>query len=92
MMVGGDGDLASGSSKFWQASFLANIQTGFNTFIGLFPHVLPFGTINPVNVSYYETVGGVKTVRPTPLVDVITGYIAKDRVCSQRRRLGKIGA
>ncbi len=42
-------------------------------------------------MSYYETVGGVRTVRPTPLVDPILVDIAKVRVCSQRRRLGRVG-
>lgn len=95
MMVGADGDLASGSSKDWQTSFLNNIQAGFNAFLALFPYNAPMGTWYPVNVSYYETViiGGVPTkqVRATPLVDPIIGYIAKTRVCSQRRRLGKVG-
>lgn len=91
MMVGADGDLNTGSAKDWQTSFLSNIQAGFNAFLALFPYNAPMGTWNPVNVSYYETVGGVRTVRTTPLVDLIVGYTAKARVCSQRRRLGKVG-
>jgi len=95
MMVGNAGDFQTGSYKMWQASFLTNIQNGWNTYQALWPYNAPFATWTPVNVSFYETtiVGGVKTktVRATPLVDLITGSTARDRVCSQRRRLGKIG-
>lgn len=90
MMVGSASDFLSGSQKFWQAAFLANIQAGWNSYAGLFPYNAPFASWNRVNVSFYETVGGVKTVRATPLVDVIQSDLAKERVSSQRRRLGKI--
>lgn len=91
MMVGLGNDFESSSMKFWQAGFLTNIQNGWNSFMALFPVTIGAHIIRPVNVSYYETVAGVKTVRPTPLVDVIHEKIARDRVCTQRRRLGRIG-
>lgn len=92
MMVGADGDMAAGSIKDWQASFLTNIQNGWDSFNGLFPYHAGLGTWTRVSVSYYETVGGVRTVRATPLVDPILADVAKVRVCSQRRRLGKANA
>lgn len=91
MMTGSASDYATSSIKMWQASFITNIQSGFNDFLADFPFTTGSRTWTPVSVSYWETVGGVRTLRPTPLVDLITGYIVRDRVCSQRRRLGKIG-
>lgn len=90
-MVGSAGDFVSGSVRTWQASFLANLQTAWDDFMGLFPLTVDGMVIQPVNVSYYETVGGVKTVRPTPVVDVIYAKICKERICTQRRRLGRVG-
>lgn len=91
MMVGSDGDLATASAKDWQPSFLTNIQNSWNSYQALFPYNAPMGTWAPVSVSFYETVAGVKTVRTTPLIDPILSWDVKSRVCSQRRRLGKIG-
>jgi len=92
MMVGTSGDFATGSVKDWQAAFLANIQAGFDTWMSAFPFIVGAYVFRPVNVSYYETVGGVKTVRPTPLVDDIFAVTVRERVCSQRRRLGRANA
>jgi len=91
MMVGSASDFLSGSIKFWQAAFLSNIQNGWTAFVAAFPFTAMGRSWQFVNVSYYETVGGVKTVRPTPLVDPILSTIARERVCNQRRRLGKVG-
>ena len=91
MMCGSSTVLLGSSVKDWQAAFLTNIQNGFNTFMGLFPYNAAFATWNPVSVSYYETVGGVKTVRTTPLVDLIIGKTVRERISSQRRRLGRVG-
>lgn len=91
LMVGGAGDFLAGSIKMWQAAFLTNIQNGFNTFNGLFPRSDSGRHWTRVNVSFYETVAGVKTVRAVPLVDTIIDSVVKDRVSSQRRRLGKVG-
>lgn len=91
MMVGGAGDFLSGSTRDWQAEFLGNIQAGFDAFGEGFPVTLGARTYQWVNVSYWETVGGVKTLRATPLVDVITEAVVRERICTQRRRLGKVG-
>lgn len=91
MMVGSASDFATSSVKDWQASFLTNIQNGWNSHAGQFPFATAGGIWSRCSVSYYETVGGVRTVRATPLVDAITADLVKVRVCSQRRRLGKIG-
>lgn len=91
LMVGGAGDFMAGSVKFWQGAFITNIQNGFDSFNGLFPRSDSGRHWTRVNVSFYETVGGVRTVRPTPLVDTITASVVRDRISSQRRRLGKIG-
>lgn len=92
MMCGLGGDFETSSIKFWQAAFLANIQAGWAAFLALFPYNAPFATWTWCNVSFYETVGGVRTVRATPLVDLVTGVDAKQRVCTQRRRLGRVNA
>jgi hypothetical protein len=91
MMVGSASDYGVSSIKDWQTSFITNIQTGWSDFLAGFPLTISARTWTPVNVSYYETVGGVKTVRPTPLVDLIVAHVTRTRICSQRRRLGKIG-
>jgi hypothetical protein len=91
MMVGSAGDFVDFSNKNWQTAFLANIQAGWNTWQSAFPKTLGARTWNPCNVSYYETVGGVRTIRATPLVDPIISQIARVRMCTQRRRLGKVG-
>lgn len=91
MMVGAAGDLATASIRDWQPSFLTNIQNGWNSYNALFPYNTAGGTWTRCSVSYYETIAGVRTVRTTPLVDPILVDIAKSRVCSQRRRLGKVG-
>lgn len=91
MMAGVAGDLAASSVKDWQTAFVANIQAGFSAFMEDFPYSLGARTYNPVNVSYWETVAGVRVLRATPLVDLITSMTARTRVCSQRRRLGKVG-
>lgn len=91
MMAGTAGDFVSGSIRNWQASFLSNIQAGFSAFAADFPFTLGARTWQWVNVSYWETVGGVRTLRTTPLVDVVISAVARDRICTQRRRLGKVG-
>lgn len=91
MMVGSASDYATSSIKMWQAAFLSNIQAGWDAWMADFPFTVGSRTWNPVNVSYWETVAGERVLRATPQVDLITSMIARDRVCSQRRRLGKIG-
>lgn len=91
MLCGTAGDFVSGSVKDWQAEFLVNIQNDWNSFMADFPLTIGARTWTPVNVSFWETVGGVRTLRATPLVDLIVGKVARSRICSQRRRLGKVG-
>lgn len=91
MMVGLASDIAIANNTQWQTTFLANIQAGWTAFMADFPLSIGSRTYNPVNVSFWETVAGVKTLRATPLVDLITSKIVRTRVCSQRRRLGKVG-
>lgn len=91
MMVGSATSLEGSSTKMWQGAFLTNIQDGFTAFIDSFPLTIGARTWNWVNVSYYETVDGVRTVRETPLVDLVVAPLTRARVCTQRRRLGKVG-
>jgi hypothetical protein len=86
----GTADTLEGTSTIdWQASFLTNVQNdalGFMNGVGDYtgPNI---GNTTLVNVSYRS--GG--SLRPTPLVDLLQHPIAKVRICTQRRRLGKIG-
>lgn len=91
LMVGTASDIETGSNKYWQAEFLTNLTNGFNAFLADFPLSIGSRTYNPVSISFWETVGGVKTLRATPLVDLVTSFTVRDRICSQRRRLGKVG-
>lgn len=91
MMVGSSTVLEGSSVKDWQSSFLVNIENGWNTFLGNFPYTVGGTSLTLSNVSYYETVGGVRVLRAVPLVDTVVGITVRARVCSQRRRLGKVG-
>lgn len=91
LMVGSSSVLAGSSTKDWQATFLNNIQSGFDAFGSLFPYTEGDVTFAPCSVSYWETVAGVRTPRTDPLIDPITSYTVRARVCSQRRRLGRVG-
>ncbi len=87
--IGSGSTLAGSSSIDWQASFLANVQgdcTSFQGDVAAF-NTSSAGTLALVNVSYRSG----NAIRVTPLVDVLGTCIAKTRVCSQRRRLGKVG-
>lgn len=87
-MLGSSATLEGSSMKDWQASFLTNVGTDFGDFVSD-----SAGTAGGVtwsgacNVSYVT--GGAR--RPTAVVDHITGVVAHPRICSQRRRLGKVG-
>lgn len=89
------GTYETGSSKLWDSGFIAAVQTAFDTFSNAIQAVdvgaTSFTTLS--NVSYYD-----RTLNPTPpyrrtdpQVDTITGWTVKQRICSQRRRLGKVG-
>lgn len=86
---GTSGTMASGSTKDWDSGFVTDCQSKFDTMIANFTGVTFGGTTwnNNVNVSYRS--GGV--VRTAAQVDVVTSAIVRTRICSQRRRLGKVG-
>lgn len=84
------GTMASGSTIDWDSGFIADCQTKFHSI--LFDNFI--GTtsgstnwVNNVNVSYRT--GGAPRV--TAQVDVVTSVVIRQRICSQRRRLGKVG-
>jgi hypothetical protein len=81
--------LEGSSTKDWQTSFLTNTQNDFEAFrtataAGVHGSVNWLGLCN---VSYID--GGIQRV--TPVVDLVIGSVARPRICSQRRRLGKVG-
>lgn len=89
------GTYEGSSNRDWSAAFIADVQTKLNTFLASVQgHDISgteFSTL--VNVSYYD-----KVITPTPpyrrvtpQVDTITSVIVRTRICSQRRRLGKMG-
>lgn len=88
------GTYESGSSKLWDTGFIAAVQGAFTTFADAIQAVTVGGTsfTTLVNVSYYDR--NLNPVAPyrrtTPVVDNVVGYVTKQRICSQRRRLGKI--
>lgn len=83
------GTYATGSTKDWDSGFVADCQSKIDTMMaGIIG--LSYGTTNfasNVNVSYRS--GGA--VRPAAVVDTITSHIIRTRICSQRRRLGRVG-
>lgn len=83
------GTFASGSTIDWDSGFVTDCQAKFsNVLAGFIGNVVGSTTWDQnVNVSY-RTAGAV---RPTALVDVVSGGIIRTRICSQRRRLGKVG-
>jgi hypothetical protein len=82
------GTYASASSKFWDSGFIDDVQTKMAAFLsavgGRTEGSTNFNDV--VNVSYYT--GGA--LRVTPVVDAVTSLAVRTRICSQRRRLGKI--
>lgn len=82
--------LEGSSTRFWQASFLTNTQDDFE----MFRTATAAGVRGSVNwlglcsVSYRSG----KVQRMTPVVDQIVGSVARTRICTQRRRLGKVGS
>jgi hypothetical protein len=87
--LGSSSTLDGSSTINWQDSFIANVQDDLHTFQTTVAAstTTGAGTLALVNVSYYS--GGA--LRTTPLVDTLGIPVAKKRVCSQRRRLGKVG-
>jgi hypothetical protein len=86
---GTSGTFASGSTKDWDSGFVNDCQAKLNAMLSGIVGITEGGTTwnQVVNVSYRS--GGV--VRATAVVDPVVGSIVRTRVCSQRRRLGKVG-
>jgi hypothetical protein len=85
-----NGQLASPS--FWNVSDANAMSAALASFVAVVMGDNPFGgTLNItdlVNVSY-RTGGAIRAV---PVVDHIITFTAKEKVCSQRRRTGKLGS
>lgn len=89
LSIGTSGTFASGSTKFWATAFLDDCATNFDLMLAGMIGLTEGSTTFSDNVSVsYRTAGAV---RATAVVDPITGAIFRERVCSQRRRLGKVG-
>nr|CRY95980.1 hypothetical protein [uncultured prokaryote] len=88
------GTYEAGSAKLWDTGFIADVQTLVTTFISSWAGTTTSGTtwVGLVNVSYIDknTNPTPPYRRVTPIVDAITGWTVKQRICSQRRRLGKV--
>lgn len=89
------GTYQADSNRDWADSFIADCQAKLNAFLAAVQGHDISGTefAALVNVSYYDK---VETPLPpyrrtTPQVDTITSVIVRSRICSQRRRLGKMG-
>lgn len=86
---GTSGTFASGSTKLWDPGFITDCEAKFNTMLSAMIGITEGGTTWATNVSVsYRTAGAV---RATAVVDPIIGITMAERVCSQRRRLGKVG-
>jgi hypothetical protein len=87
------GTYESGSSKLWDAAFVASVTTAIGVWQGAITDITVGATVFDTlcNVSYVDkNLNPVKPYRrTTPIVDPITGVFCKQRICSQRRRLGK---
>jgi hypothetical protein len=90
------------SPQDWSAAFTTDALTAVEGFFGTVDASgwSGAGTLSHVSVSYYlgfhvvtNPVTGrarnVPTLRSVPVVDAVTGYVARTRIGSQRRRLGR---
>jgi hypothetical protein len=90
------GTYGATSTKFWDTGFIADVQSLIDTWLAAVQgHDISgteFSTL--VNLSYYskEITPTPPYRRVTPITDAITAGTVKDRICSQRRRLGKLMA
>jgi hypothetical protein len=77
-------------AKTWDATFVGEVAAALQTLCE-YAGTLTVGGCSleaqGVNVSYFT--GGA--LRAVPVVDDIDSFVGKDRICSQRRRLGKMG-
>jgi hypothetical protein len=98
--MGVAGDL--NDAQHWNSTFTTDALTAIEGFFGTVDASgwSGAGTLSHVSVSYYlgfhvvtNPVTGrarnVPTLRSTPVVDAVTGYVARNRIGSQRRRLGR---
>ena len=87
-MLGSASTLAGSSLKDWQPSFIANVGADVNGLVTDSSATVGGITwIGACNVSYVS--GGARRV--TAVVDHITSVVPRPRVCTMRRRLGKVG-
>lgn len=83
------GTMASGSTIDWDSGFVADCQLKFTTLLNAIVGITYGGTTwdQVCNVSYYSG----NALRAIPLVDNVASGQIRTRICSQRRRLGKVG-
>lgn len=88
------GTYETGSSKLWDSGFITAVEAELLSWSGGWSDTTEGSTVFTTlcNVSYVSKVANPTPPyrRTTPVVDVITGSTTKQRICSQRRRLGKI--
>lgn len=83
------GTYASGSTKDWDSTFVSDCNSALAAILAGLIGVTEGGTTwdAVVNVSYRS--GGA--VRATAVIDTVLQMTTRVRICSQRRRLGKVG-
>lgn len=88
------GTYEAASSKFWDSGFITDVSTKLGIWVLAITGVTIGATVfeGLVNVSYVD-----KNLNPTPpyrrttpVVDPIVAYQVRQRICTQRRRLGKL--
>lgn len=83
------GTYATGSTINWDPAFVAACQVTIGIIIGMFTGITEGATTwdQVVNVSYHNA----GAPRVTAVVDPVVSAIIRPRICTQRRRLGKVG-
>lgn len=88
------GTYAASSSKLWDPGFIADVTLKVDAWTALMTTATIGATVfdDLVNVSYIDK--ALNPVPPyrraVPVVDTIVSHVEKQRICSQRRRLGKL--
>jgi hypothetical protein len=84
------GTYATGSTNQWDSGFVADCQTYMEGMVAGLVGVTEGSTTfdQLVNVSYRTA----HAVRADAVVDPVVAVVIRSRICTQRRRLGKIGA
>jgi hypothetical protein len=81
-------------SRHWMVAFQSGVLAAYEAVAAGLTGYTSSGTTltNEVCVSYIDKATGDPTThrRAVPLVQPITGYSTDDRICAQRRRLGKV--